>query len=58
MTLNVQLIATAPVNLLVLSPEEKADYENGKKATHTYKAAWGRRSDLDEASRSIAGLGT
>lgn len=49
MTLNIQLIATAPVNLLVLNDEEKAEYERGKNATHTYKAAWGRRSDLDEA---------
>jgi hypothetical protein len=47
-TLNIQLIATAPVNLVLLSTEDKADYENGKSATHSYTASWGRRSDLDE----------
>jgi hypothetical protein len=47
-TLNIQLIATAPVNLLLLSTEDKADYEKGKSTTHSYTASWGRRSDLDE----------
>ena len=55
MTLNIQLIATAPVNLLVLDNEQRAEYENGKSATHTYKAAWGRRSDLDEAIKVSPG---
>ncbi len=43
-TLHIQMIATDPVNLLLLDNEERADYENGER---TYTAAWGRRSDLE-----------
>lgn|SRR5262249_18735128 len=45
-TLNIELIATAPVNLLLLNTEEKNEYEKGKSVTHTYTAAWGRKKDL------------
>jgi len=47
-TLRIGLIATAPVNLLLLDSDDRAGYESGK--THTYTAAWGRRSDLDTAA--------
>lgn len=45
--MNVQLIATTPVNLVLLNDSEKTEYEKGNSATHTYTAAWGRRSDLE-----------
>jgi hypothetical protein len=48
-TLRIQLIATAPVNLVLLDTQGLADYEHGKGQTHTYIAAWGRRKDLDAA---------
>lgn len=43
------MIATAPVNLILLDSEERADYENRTSSTHSYTAAWGRRSDLEES---------
>src|SRR4051812_10243351 len=47
--LRIQMIATAPVNLVLLDSEDLAEYERGKKQTHTYAAAWGRRKDLEAA---------
>lgn len=53
-TLHIQMIATAPVNVLLLDDEEKNDYEYGRAATHRYTAAWGRRSEL-EATEKVKG---
>ncbi|HEY3135818.1 MAG TPA: hypothetical protein VGL29_07190 [Blastocatellia bacterium] len=47
-TLNIQLFATAPVNLVLLDADDKTEYENGKSTTHSYAASWGRRTDLNE----------
>ena len=49
-TLHVRMIATAPVNLLLLDSEDRVEYESGKE-THSYTAAWGRRRDLEAAVR-------
>jgi hypothetical protein len=46
-TLHLRMIATAPVNVLLLDSEDRAEYESGKD-THSYAAAWGRRSELEE----------
>ena len=46
-TLQVRLIATAPVNLFLLDSDDKVSYEKGTAAKHTYTAAWGRKSDLE-----------
>jgi hypothetical protein len=43
-----RMIATAPVNLLLLDSYQRKEYEQGQGETHRYTAAWGRRSDLDE----------
>ena len=48
-TLHVRMIATAPVNLLLLDSEDRIDYERGQGENHIYSAAWGRRSDLETA---------
>jgi hypothetical protein len=39
-------IATAPVNLLLLDHDGRAEYERGN-VTAAYRAAWGRRSYLE-----------
>lgn len=44
--LHVRLIATAPVNLLLLDDEDRTEYQDGK-LNHTYTAAWGRRKYLE-----------
>ena len=46
-TLHIRMMATAPVNLVLLDSEERADYERGRNETHPYSAAWGRKSDLE-----------
>ena len=46
-TLHVRMIATAPVNLVLLDSEDRAEYESGKAESHSYAVAWGRRSDLE-----------
>jgi hypothetical protein len=46
-TLHIRMIATAPVNLLLLDSEDRAQYENGAGESHSYTAAWGRKSDLE-----------
>jgi len=50
-TVHVRLIATTPVNVLLLDSDDRADYERGQGATHSYAAAWGRRSELEAAVR-------
>lgn len=50
-TLHVRMIATAPVKLLLLNNDDRVNYETGKGSTHSYTAAWGRRSDLEAAVR-------
>ena len=48
-TLHIRMIATAPVNVLLLDKEDRAEYESASATeTHTYTAAWGRRSELEE----------
>jgi hypothetical protein len=47
-TLRIRMMATAPVNLVLLDSEDRAEYETGKNETYLYKAAWGRKSELDE----------
>jgi hypothetical protein len=54
-TLNIQLIATAPVNLVLLDGDQKLDYEKGKNATHPYTAAWPRKSYLETPFKVDAG---
>lgn len=44
-TLYIDMIATAPVNMLLLDSEDRADYESGNDA-HSYTASWGRRTSL------------
>jgi hypothetical protein len=46
-TLRIRMIATSPVNLILLDSEDRVDYERGRGSTHSYTAAWGRRSDLE-----------
>jgi len=46
-TLHVRMIATAPVNLLLLDGRDRAEYESGE--SHSYAAAWGPKSDLEAA---------
>jgi hypothetical protein len=43
------MIATAPVNLLLLDNEDRSDYERGEGTTHHYSVAWPRKSDLETA---------
>jgi len=45
------MIATAPVNLLLLDTDDRVEYERGATETHPYTAAWGRRSELEAAVR-------
>lgn len=47
--LRVRVIATAPVNVVLLDSEDRAQYESKNRETHTYHAAWGRKSELDES---------
>jgi hypothetical protein len=46
-TILIRLIATSPVNLLLLDNEDRAEYEGGIE-THSYTNSWGRRIDLEE----------
>src|SRR5438128_821093 len=43
----IRLIATAPVDILLLDSDDRTDYENGN-PNHSYRNAWGRRVDLQE----------
>jgi hypothetical protein len=49
--LRIRMLATAPINLLLLDSEDRAEFEKfmreRNKSNYTYTAAWGRRSDLD-----------
>jgi hypothetical protein len=54
-TVHIRMIATAPVNLLLLNNEDRAQYESGRYQTHTYTAAWGRKSDLEAAVKVNSG---
>jgi hypothetical protein len=48
--LRIRMIATAPVNLVLLSSEDRAEFEQfmlGSRSAYSYTTAWGRRSDLD-----------
>jgi hypothetical protein len=45
-TLVIRMIATAPVNLLLLDHDGRAEYERGN-VTAAYRAEWGRRSYLE-----------
>lgn len=54
-TLNIRLIATAPVNLVLLDSRDRAKFEDPQTQTHSYEAAWGRRSDLEESVRVAPG---
>ena len=47
--LHIRMMATSPVNLVLLDSEDRAEYESGRGDTHSYAAAWGRRSDLEES---------
>ncbi|SRR5579862_3149102 len=53
---NIDMIATKPVNLVVLGREEMQEYEHGQLASHSFTRVWnGRRSlneqvDLDEGT--------
>lgn len=49
--LRIRMIATAPVNLVLLDSEDRAYYESAQTETHSYEAAWGRKSDLDTSVR-------
>lgn len=44
--LHISMIATAPVNLMLLDSDDRAEYESGKE-THSYAVAWGRRGHLE-----------
>jgi len=48
-TLHIRMLATAPVNLLLLDSNDRTDYDRGRAATHSYTASWGRKSDLETA---------
>ena len=48
-TLRIRMIATAPVNVILLDSDDRAQYETGNWATHTYEASWGRKSELEAA---------
>ena len=54
-TLNIELIATAPVNLVLLNSEQKTEYEKGQNSTHTYTASWPRKKDLKATVRVESG---
>jgi hypothetical protein len=53
-TLHIKLMASDPVNLLLLDNKDKREYEEGI-PRHTYTASWGRRSQLDTAVDVDAG---
>jgi hypothetical protein len=44
--LRIRMWATAPINLLLLDSEDRAEFEQNR-TNYTYTAAWGRRSDLE-----------
>src|SRR2546428_9702769 len=46
-TLHIRMMATAPVNLVLLDSNDRADYERGQNETHSYAASWPRKSDLE-----------
>jgi len=46
-TLHIRMIATAPVNLVLLDSDDRADYERGQNKTHSFAASWPRKSDLE-----------
>ena len=54
-SMRVRMIATAPVNLMLLDGDERTAYESGETATHEYEAAWGRKSDLDATVKVAPG---
>ena len=45
--LHIRMLATAPVNLVLLNSEDRAGYEQGQNLTHSYAASWPRKSDLE-----------
>jgi hypothetical protein len=45
--LNVRLLATEPVNVLLLDQHDLENYKSGNHR-HSYSKAWGRRTDLDD----------
>jgi hypothetical protein len=47
-TLYIDMIATDPVNVLLLDSEDRAEYESGEDL-HSYTFSWGRRTSLNEA---------
>ena len=46
-TLHIRMLASAPVNLVLLDSDDRADYERGQNATHSFTASWPRKSDLE-----------
>jgi hypothetical protein len=47
-TLSLRMVATDPVNVVLLDADDRADYESGN-PRYTYQNAWGRRSYLEDA---------
>lgn len=45
--LRIEMIATAPVNLVLLDSDDRVEYENRRKDDHPYAAAWARRKRLE-----------
>lgn len=50
-TLYIRMIATAPVDLLLLDNEERAEYESGREFSPA--VTWGRRSNLEESVNNV-----
>jgi hypothetical protein len=49
--LRIRMFATAPVNLFLLSSDDKIELEERGIDSTTYTTAWSRRSDLDTIFR-------
>ncbi len=47
----ITLSAEAPVNVLLLTGSELAEYSDGTAVTHPYGGAWGKRRELDAVAK-------
>jgi len=54
-TLFLHMIASSPVNLMLMDAEDKYEYEQGDADRFSYTASWGRRIDLETSVEVGAG---
>ncbi len=53
-TLYVRMMATDPVDVVLLDADDLADYKSGN-PRHSYQKAWGRRNDLEDDIEVLPG---